>query len=114
MGRVIRALALMAAVAATPAMAHQLNVFAFVEDGSVVVEAKFSTGRIPVSGEVRVLDAAGKEIETYDLGKDGTLTFALDPAHADTGLTIEVEASGGHEDYWILTPDDIARGQDGS
>ena len=54
MGRVIRALALMAAVAATPAMAHQLNVFAFVEDGSVVVEAKFSTGRIPVSGEVRV------------------------------------------------------------
>ena len=29
---------------------------------------------------------------------------------AEGGLMIEVEASDGHDNYWILTPDDIARG----
>ncbi|QFS81725.1 hypothetical protein FIU97_02955 [Roseivivax sp. THAF40] len=102
-------LALAIAVAASPAAAHRLNVFAFVEDGQVVVEAKFSTGRLPVAGEVRVYDAAGEQIQTLDLGETGTMMFPLDPSYA-TGLTIEVEASEGHEDYWILSPDDIAKG----
>ena len=110
----IRALALALVVAASPAAAHQLKVFAFVEEGSVVVEAKFSSGRAPKSGEVRVFDASGEQIDTLELGEDGTLTFPLDPAHAESGLTIEVEASEGHDDYWILTPEDIARGAEGS
>lgn len=110
MERLIRAIAFFIAMAAPPALAHGLNVFAFVEDGNVVVEAKFSSGRAPVAGEVRIFDAAGTQIDTRTLGDDGTLTFPLDPAVASGGLTIEVEASDGHEDYWILTPDDIARG----
>jgi nickel transport protein len=28
------------------------------------------------------------------------------------GLVIEVETSEGHKDYWILTPEDIARQSD--
>jgi nickel transport protein len=97
---------------ATPAAAHQLNVFAFVEDGQVVVEAKFSTGKIPVAGEVRIFDAAGTRLDTLPLDEDGTRTFPLDPAHAEGGLLIEVEVNEGHDNYWILTPEDIARGME--
>ena len=113
MGPVIRILALMLALAASPAAAHKLKVFAFVEGSAVVVEAKFSTGRVPVAGEVRVFDAAGAQVGTFELGEDGTITFPLDPVQAAEGLMIEVKTSEGHEDYWILTPDDIQRGKAG-
>jgi|GEM_PF-6173550 len=59
---------------ATVSVAHQLNVFAFVEDGTVIVETKFTNGRIPVSGEVRVLDGENASILTLPLEKDGTAT----------------------------------------
>jgi nickel transport protein len=102
--------ALTVVVWATTALAHQLNVFAFVEDGIVVVETKFSTGKIPVSGNVRVLDAGAVVLHTLSLDSDGTVRFPLDPDAATHGRTIEVITGEGHEDYWILTPEDIARG----
>lgn len=95
---------------ATTAQAHQLNVFASVQDGVVVVETKFSTGKIPVSGEARILDADSQVILTLPLESDGTVRFPLDPQFAETGITIEVRTGEGHEDYWILTPEDIANG----
>lgn len=95
---------------ATSAAAHQLNVFAHVEQGTVVVESKFSNGKVPILGEVRVLDAANALLMTLPLTDDGTVRFALDPATATEGLTIEVSTGEGHENYWILTPEDIARG----
>ena len=109
------ALALVAVLAAAPAAAHDLRVFAFVEGDTVNVEAKFSTGRLPVSGEIRVLDASETLIETHAIDPDGVTSFPLIEGARDTGLMIEVEVgTGGHSDYWLLTPEDIARGQDGS
>lgn len=107
--RTLLTLALVAA-SATTALAHQLNVFAFVEDGMVNVECKFSNGNVPVSGEVRVLDAQDVLLTTLPLGEDGTAAFPLDPETASDGLKIEVETGEGHDDYWILTPTDIANG----
>lgn len=94
---------------ATVSVAHQLLVFAFVEDGTVIVETKFSTGKIPVSGDVRVLDAQNAVLMTLELQSDGTVQLPLDPALSAQGLLIEVTTGEGHDNYWILTPDDIAR-----
>ena len=106
------AMAALAALAASAgvASAHQLNVFAFVERGDVVVESRFSNGNVPVMGEVRVLGAENVLLMTLALEDDGTVRFALDPATSADGLTIEVATGEGHEDYWILTAEDIARG----
>lgn len=101
------------AVSAAAATAHQLNVFAYVEDGSVIVESRFSNGNPPQVGEVRVLDAQNQPFMTLPLEADGTVRFPLDPSHADAGLLIEVSTGEGHDNYWILTPDDIARGSGG-
>ena len=97
-------------LSASTAFAHQLNVFAFVEGDTVVVESKFSSGRIPVSGDVQVSDAASEVIMTLQLQEDGTVRFPLDMDVAAGGLMIEVSTGEGHSDYWILTPDDIANG----
>jgi len=97
-------------LSATAAFAHQLNVFAFVEGDTVVVETKFSSGRIPVSGDVEVSDATSEVILTLQLQEDGTVRFPLDMDVAADGLMIEVSTGDGHSDYWILTPDDISNG----
>jgi len=107
-------LAVLALVAsAAIAAAHQLTVFASVAEGQVLVETRFSNGNRPQLGDVRVLDSENQQVLTLELGEDGTVQFPLDPAHADTGLLIEVTTSGGHSNYWILTPEDIARGAGG-
>ncbi len=107
------ALAMTLALAlAGPALAHRVNVFASVEDGAVTVEAKFSTGRIPVSGEVRVEDADEVLLATYPLGEDGTVRFPLDAEAAADGLSITVATDDDHEGYWLLTPADIAAAGD--
>lgn len=94
--------------AATAAHAHQLNVFASTDCTVVNVEAKFSSGRVPVLGEVRVLDGNNTLLLTGELSEDGTLALPLEDIDATTGLLIEVD-TGGHENYWILTPEDIAK-----
>ena len=95
------------------ALAHGLTVFAYVEDGEVFVESRFSNGNAPRIGEVRVLDGNNDPVMVMPLAEDGTARFALDPAHAAAGLLIEVSTGNGHDNYWILTPDDIARGSGG-
>lgn len=93
---------------AATAAAHQLNVFAFVEEGDVVVEAKFSNGKRPVSGEVRVRGGDGTLLLTLPLGENGEARFALSSVEHEEGLAIDVSTGAGHDDYWILTPEDIA------
>jgi nickel transport protein len=88
------------------ALAHQLNVFAYLEGGNVVVEAKFSTGRVAQTGTVQVFDGNEALVHEAALGEDGMARFPV-PA-SDTGLKVEVVASEGHSNYWILTPQDLA------
>lgn len=97
------------AVSALAAAAHQLNVFAHIDGDLVVVETKFSSGKVPVTGDVRVLDGDNNLLRTFDLTENGTVSFPLGSVDASSGLLIEVDVGNGHRDYWILTPDDIAR-----
>ena len=93
--------------AASPALAHQLNVFASTDCELVLIEAKFSSGRVPVQGEVRVRDGKNTVLMTRALGKSGKLSVPLAELDSTTGLLIEVD-TGDHDDYWIITPDDLA------
>ena len=99
-------LALAMLLAASPALAHRLNVFASVEDGTVVVEASFPDGGPARAGTVRIYDARDRLIRTLSLAEDGTARFPVEGA--TDGLRVEVDAGDGHSDYWILTPADLA------
>ena len=101
---------LSALVAAVPAIAsaHQLVVFASVDCAAVLVEAKFSNGRVVQQGDVRVLDGENALLTTLELEENGTARVPLDSLDHSSGLLIEVN-TGSHDNYWIVTPEDIAR-----
>lgn len=93
-------------MAGGPALAHTLNVFAYVDADTVVVEVKFSNGRMAIAGAVKVYDGNDALIYETTVGPDGTARVPL--ANYETGLKIDVDAGEGHTNYWILTPQDIA------
>ena len=105
----MRILCLTAFVLAVPitASAHQLVVFASVDCETVTVEAKFSNGRVARKGDVRVLDGNNDLLATLSLGEDGKARISLESVDHSSGLVIEVD-TGGHDNYWIVTPEDIA------
>ncbi len=108
----IRALAIILSIAAAgPVTAHDLRVFASVTGEMVTVESKFSSGRVPTDGTIRVLNADNSLIMRLEIGAEGLTEFTLPEGAATTGLMIEVDVSEGHSDYWMLTPDDIAHGR---
>ncbi|MEM6593763.1 MAG: hypothetical protein AAF672_03165 [Pseudomonadota bacterium] len=106
----IRAFAVAGALLCAPtlAAAHQLVVFAAVECDAVTVEAKFSNGRVTQQGDVRILDGENNLLTTLPLESDGTARVPLDSVDHSAGLLIEVD-TGSHDNYWIVTPEDIAR-----
>lgn len=109
-GPVIRVAALSAMLAAAPigAAAHQLIVFASVDCEVVMVEAKFSNGNPVQIAEVRVLDGDSVLQTTLEISEDGTIEIPLDSVDHSGGLVVEVD-TGNHDNYWIVTPEDIAR-----
>ena len=106
----IRSLALAGLLVAPPmgAAAHQLTVFASVDCEAVLVEARFSNGKAVQQAEVRVLDGTNTLLMTSPITTDGTLSVPLDSVDHSGGLVIEVD-TGSHDNYWIVTPEDIAR-----
>ena len=90
------------------AAAHQLVVFASVDCQAVLVEAKFSNGRVTQQGSVRVLDGENNLQATLQLSSDGTARVPLESVDHSGGLLIEVD-TGSHDNYWIVTPEDIAK-----
>ncbi|MEJ6398099.1 hypothetical protein [Yoonia sp. 208BN28-4] len=102
------ALTCLCVVAPVGAAAHQLIVFASVDCEAVTVEAKFSNGNPVQIADVRVLDGQNALITTLPITEDGTLSVPLDSLDYSQGLVIEVD-TGSHDNYWILTPDDITR-----
>lgn len=106
----IRALFLAAATVVSPTVlaAHQLIVFASSDCEAVTVEAKFSNGNAAQQADVRILNGANELIKTLALENDGTATVMLSDVDHAEGLVIEVD-TGSHNNYWLLTPEDIAR-----
>ena len=79
---------------ASSALAHTLIVFADDnEDGTVTIEAVYSTQEIPVFAEVRLEDDKGKVLWKGKIDEDGLCTFKK----PDVPYTIIVDAGPGHK-----------------
>ena len=95
----------------TTSMAHQLSVFAWVEEDAVLVEARLPKGKHPKLGDVLVYDGNDQLVLKTRLQPDGTASFPLD--NWETGFRIVVDMGHGHQAFWILTPLDIQQQRDG-
>ena len=107
----VRLLSLLCLVAALmlltagAALAHRVNVFAWVEGDMVFVECKYPDGTKVHEGVIRVLDSAGKELLSGKTNDKGEFSFKV-PKQDD--LTIVLEAGMGHRGDWPLSRQDLA------
>ena len=87
------------------AQAHKVNVFAYVEGGTVFVESYFSDGAPVANGVVRAMDEKGVQIYQGETDKKGQTQFPVPTEKRD--LTIEVNASMGHRAAFTLKKRDM-------
>ena len=86
------------------AMAHKVNVFAYVENGIVYVEGYFPDGRPVINGDIEVLDSKGQKLLKGTTDKEGKFSF---PVPARNDLTIVINASMGHRAQFILKKNEL-------
>jgi nickel transport protein len=107
----VRLLSLLCLVAALmlltagAALAHRVNVFAWVEGDTVFVECKYPDGTKVHEGVIRVLDSASKELLSGKTNDKGEFSFKV-PKLDD--LTVVLEAGMGHRGDWPLFRQDLS------
>ena len=91
-----------------PAMAHKVNVFAYVEGDRVVVEGYFG-GKVKAQDcPVEVFDEGGKKILEGKTDKKGLYSFKLADLPAFSGsLKIVLVAGMGHKADYTLSAADL-------
>jgi nickel transport protein len=92
-------------IAAVPASAHRVNIFAWVEGGRVFVECKYPDGTKVHEGVIRVIDSAGKELLKGKTNDKGEFSFK---APKIDNLKVVLEAGMGHRAEWPLSKQDLA------
>ncbi|GAB6142830.1 hypothetical protein [Desulfocicer niacini] len=102
-------LALMAVVlilmGPTPAWAHKVYVFAWVEAGMVYTESSF--GDQPVhGGSIEVVDTDNQVVLRGNTDDQGKFNFPV-PSSVTSDLLIKLDATMGHQAQWKLTRSEL-------
>jgi nickel transport protein len=87
----------------SPATAHRVNIFAFMDGADIRVECYFGRAQPIQGGKITVLDAAENTVlleGTTD--EQGAFRFPAPPAllEQEHDLVIRVNAGGGHQNEW--------------
>lgn len=94
--------------AAMPALAHKVNIFAYVEAGQVYTESYFPDGRPVAAGTVKVFGNDGGQLLEGTCDQEGVFSFTLTPAMKQD-LTIEIDASMGHKNSFLLKKEELGQ-----
>ena len=98
----------MALMFAQAALAHKVNLFAYVEGGKIYTESYFPDGRPAEGGKVLVYDSLHHLLLEGVTDKDGLFSFAV-PKVDD--LTIVIEATMGHKNSFTLKKSEVEAGR---
>lgn len=88
----------------SPAWAHKVNLFAYVEGDKVYTESYFADGQKVIGGEIEVTDAAGTKLLSGKTDDKGGFAFPL--AKQQT-LTITVNSGMGHKNSYVLKREEM-------
>ena len=86
------------------ALAHKVNIFAYVDNGVIYTESYFPDGRPVENGTIEVYDSQGNKLLEGVSDKEGLFSFKV-PKKDD--LTIVIIASMGHKNKYILKEEEI-------
>lgn len=87
------------------AHAHKVNVFAWVEGGTVHTESKFSGGKKVKEGKIEVYNHLNQKVLEGATDDQGYFAFAI-PKDART-LKVVLTAGMGHSNYWQITAEEL-------
>ena len=90
------------------ALAHKVNLFAYVEGGTVYTESYFPDGRPVAEGQIELRDSADQLLVSGKTDNQGLYDCPI-PIVAD--LTIHIIASMGHRNHFTLGKAEIEAGQ---
>jgi nickel transport protein len=90
------------------AIAHKVNLFAYVEGGKIYTESYFPDGSPVESGKVLVYDSQNKLLLEGVSDKAGLFSFDI-PKVDD--LTIVIEATMGHKNSFKLKKAEVEAGK---
>jgi nickel transport protein len=98
---------------AVPALAHKVNVYAYVEDGRIKGEGYFAGGDKAKGCGIEVIDAQGKTVGQATTDDKGGFSLPLPPpAQAAPPLKIVLHAGQGHQGDYTLAAADLGQSQD--
>ncbi len=93
-------------VNATPALAHKVVVFAWVEGETIHTESKFSGGKAVYEGELIVYDSQGNELLRGQTDENGKFSF---PVPKKDALKLVLNAGAGHRGVWTVRAEEISQ-----
>ncbi len=109
--RVLLLALFLALTAQAPAMAHRVNIFAYVEGNDVLVECVFSTSSPVRDGQINVFDSvSGEELLQGKTDDKGFFRFPVPEKAraAGSGLRIRINAGEGHQNEWTVEAGELA------
>ncbi len=91
--------------AALPALAHKVNIFAYVESNVVYTESYFPDGKTVADGSIEVITPSGEILAQGKTDQEGNFSFPLPAQQED--LTIVLNASMGHKSTFLLKKEEM-------
>ncbi len=95
-------------VAPSPALAHKVTVFAWVEGDKVFTQSKFSGGKKVNAGKIEVFDQNDKKV--LEGTTDNTGQFSFTRPKGATALKVLLTAGMGHTNFWMIPAEEIGGG----
>lgn len=92
------------------ALAHRVNIFAYVEGREIQVECGFSKTQRVKHGKIEVLDAkSGQLLLNGQTDEQGIFRFLIPPqaSQAEKGLLVRIFAGEGHQNEWLISPAEL-------
>jgi nickel transport protein len=87
--------------------AHRVLVFAYLDQGEIVVNASFSRNRPVAHGEVHATLGNGTPVFQGKTDAKGELRFPRPDIPPGERLVITVSGGPGHQGRWVMTPADL-------
>ena len=88
----------------TPASAHKVTIFAWVEGDTVHTQSKFSGGKVAKNAPVAVFDEEGNLLLEGHTDDGGRFSFKVPK---DTTLKVVLKASMGHLAEWTVPAEEV-------
>jgi nickel transport protein len=88
-----------------PALAHKINVFAWVSGDTVTVESSFAADRPLIKGSVTVRDKKSDTLLLEGTGdKKGIFTFTIPSVAKEQAMDLLITVAGGegHQNQWLV------------